>query len=126
MRPTRQRSELLALLERVDGFLTAQQLHARLQRAGSSIGLATVYRNLAALTEQGLVDTVSGVGGEVRYRACSTTHHHHLSCTGCGKTVELVLEDLERVCAEVAQRNGFSDIRHTVEISGTCADCARR
>jgi Fur family ferric uptake transcriptional regulator len=123
MRTTKQRTEIANLLDTVDEFLTAQEIHALLQDRGSKIGLATVYRNLASLTERAQVDAVTGTTGETRYRSCSTQHHHHLTCVECGRTVELALKDIEAICANVAKRHGFTNLRHTVELSGTCRDC---
>ena len=55
-RQTRQRSAVLALLDDQDGFRTAQDLHALLRERGEAVGLATVYRALQALMDDGLVD----------------------------------------------------------------------
>lgn len=123
MRHTRQRTDLLDLLAEVREFLTARDIHALLQQRGSRMSLATVYRNLGLLANQSLVDAVAGPTGELRYRACSDEHHHHLTCARCGRSVEIMLPDLETICAEVARRNGFSDVEHTVEIVGTCNEC---
>ena len=49
---TRQRAAVGALLERTDDFRSAQQLHETLREAGDAVGLATVYRTLAALAPQ--------------------------------------------------------------------------
>ena len=124
MRNTRQRGELLALLASVDEFLTAQEIHALLLERGSGVGLATVYRNLAMLVEQRDIDTTASPTGELRYRSCSKTHHHHITCERCGHTVEIELADIESICASAANRHGFTSVQHTVEIIGICKHCA--
>ena len=124
MRNTRQRGDLLGLLETVDEFMTAQEIHALLQQRGSSVGLATVYRNLAKLVEQREIDTVTAPSGEIRYRSCSKTHHHHITCERCGHTVEIELADIESICASAAKRHDFTSVQHTVEIIGICKNCA--
>lgn len=123
MRATKQRAEIAALLDDVDEFLTAKEIHALLQQRGSAIGLATVYRNLAALTERSEVDAVTGITGETRYRSCSSRHHHHLRCTECGKTVELEVDEIEAICRRLAKRHGFTNLVHTIELAGICRDC---
>ena len=50
---------------------------------GSGVGLATVYRTLGWLAENGVVDTLSHNRGEACYRLCGDGHHHHLVCSGC-------------------------------------------
>jgi len=123
-RTTRQRGEIITLL-RTDGtFRTAQEIHAALKRDGNPVGLATVYRNLAALTQSGEVDCIIRENGETRYRHCSPEHHHHLLCRMCGKTVEVRPETFEAWCQSTAEAHGFREITHTVEIVGTCNVCA--
>ena len=122
-RSTRQRAALLALLTQVPGFLSAQELHARLQAEGASVGLATVYRALQDLTERGVVDVLHTGDGEAVYRRCSTDHHHHLVCRRCGRAVEVVGPAVEAWASEVGTAHGFSAIEHQVDVFGVCAEC---
>ncbi|KGN35442.1 Fur family transcriptional regulator [Knoellia flava TL1] len=102
-------------------FLSAQDLHGRLQQRGESVGLATVYRNLQAMAADGDVDVLRTDDGECVYRSCGTdAHHHHLVCRECGRTVEVEGPAVEKWAAEVARQNGFSDVTHTIELFGTC------
>jgi Fur family ferric uptake transcriptional regulator len=123
-RSTRQRSAVAALLDEVDDFRSAQDLHDLLKQRGESVGLTTVYRALQSLADAGEVDVLRTGDREVIYRRCSTArHHHHLVCRECGKTVEVegpaVVESwADRVAAE----HGYSDVAHTLEIFGTCSD----
>jgi len=122
-RPTRQRAAVEALLVGIDDFMSAQALHARLRASGETVGLATVYRNLQAMAADGDVDMMRTDDGEAVYRRCSTGHHHHLVCRSCGRTVEVEAVAVERWAERISAQNGFSEVRHTVEIFGTCADC---
>jgi Fur family ferric uptake transcriptional regulator len=123
LRPTAQRLLVLAELEQEPDDATAQQLHERLRRRGERIGLATVYRTLAALADAGVVDRLSHHPGEVCYRLCGAGHHHHLVCTGCHRVVEVDDCGLEPWLAEVAARHDFVATGHSVELAGVCADC---
>lgn len=125
VRATRQRAAISALLENLDDFRSAQELHDELRRRGESIGLTTVYRTLQSMSAAGLVDTLRADTGESVYRRCSAHHHHHLVCRRCGSTVEVGGREVEAWAAEVAIEHGFSDVSHTIEIFGTCADCSR-
>lgn len=126
-RTTRQRSALAELLERTPEFRSAQQLHAMLGEQGESVSLATVYRNLGALAEAGEVDALAAPGGETRYRRCRRTeHHHHLVCRRCGAAVELEAPAVEEWAGRTAAAHGFTEVDHTVEITGLCAACAAR
>jgi Fur family ferric uptake transcriptional regulator len=123
-RQTRQRTAVLALLDELDGFRTAQDLHALLRERGDAVGLATVYRALQALVDDGLVDVLRSEDGEAAYRRCSPVHHHHLVCRSCGTTVEVADPPVERWAARVAAEHGFADVQHQLEVFGTCRACA--
>ncbi|MGN6409095.1 MAG: Fur family transcriptional regulator [Curtobacterium sp.] len=122
-RPTRQQAAVAEMLGRSEEFTSAQTVHARLRDAGEGVGLATVYRALQSMVEAGTVDVLRTDDGEAVYRACSTHHHHHLVCRQCGRTVEVEGPAVERWADAVAAENDFSDVTHTLEIFGTCADC---
>ncbi len=123
VRSTRQRTAVADLLERVDGFKSAQDLHDLLRHDGASVGLTTVYRHLQALADAGAVDVLRTPDGESVYRICGTGHHHHLVCRVCGRTVEVEGRAVERWTRQVAEAEGFVDVDHTVEIVGTCGAC---
>jgi Fur family ferric uptake transcriptional regulator len=122
-RTTKQRQALAHVLSEVDGFRTAQQLHAILAERGDKVGIATVYRSLQLLAEADMVDVIHGEDGEASYRRCSTRHHHHLVCRSCGKAVEAQAPAVETWVAAIAAEHGFHDVSHDLEIFGTCADC---
>lgn len=125
-RSTRQKRALASVLDASDGFRSAQDLHAELQALGENIGLTTVYNQLRALAENGDLDALRGDDGETRYRRCNTgEHHHHLVCRQCARAVEVEGPEVERWAALMANRHGFVDVTHTVEVLGTCAECAK-
>jgi Fur family ferric uptake transcriptional regulator len=121
---TRQRSAVWAALEGAGEFQSAQQLHARLRADGDGVGLATVYRTLQQLADDGDVDVLRAADGETVYRRCSTVrHHHHLVCRSCGRTVELDAAAVERWARRIGEEHGFTDVDHVVELFGTCREC---
>ncbi len=124
-RTTRQRTAIAALLDEVDEFRSAQQLHALLAVRGETIGLATVYRTLGAMADADELDTLRTDSGESLYRRCERQHHHHLVCRRCGATVEVTGVGLEAAVRAVATAHGYTDVTHSLELFGTCARCAR-
>ena len=120
-RSTRQRDAVADYLRAEATFVSAQQIYAALREQGSTIGLATVYRALQGLVDDGAVDALRTDDGEVVYRRCdSDVHHHHLVCRECGRTVEVEGPAVERWAQAVAGQHGFHDVSHTLEIFGTC------
>lgn len=122
-RNTRQRRAVVAILDDLDGFASAQEIHDILRRRGESVGLSTVYRNLQALADAAEVDALRNDDGEVLYRQCSAGHHHHLVCRVCGRTVEVEGPTVERWADRIGEENGFTEVAHTLEIFGTCGGC---
>ncbi len=91
------------------------------------IGLATVYRILRQLTEQGLIKELEYGSGCSRYDAC-THRHDHAICTKCGALLD-VPEDIQlpsEALQAAAQSTGFELGSHEVRIYGLCATCQTR
>ncbi|MDP9791590.1 Fur family ferric uptake transcriptional regulator [Catenuloplanes nepalensis] len=124
VRNTRQRTAVSSLLAEVEGFHSAQDLHAMLRDRGERVGLTTVYRTLQGLADSGEIDVMRPPGGEHLYRRCSSGHHHHLVCRSCGSTVEVEGPAVESWADREAARHGYVDVSHTLEIFGTCPNCA--
>ena len=125
VRGTRQAEALSVVLDGLPGFCSAQQIHAELRSRGAHVGLTTVYRHLQVLSEDGRVDAIRDASGETLYRKCrSDTHHHHLTCRSCGRSVEVEGRAVERWAEDVALEAGFTDVGHTVELFGLCPGCS--
>jgi Fur family transcriptional regulator, ferric uptake regulator len=126
IRGTRQAEALYGALADMPAFSSAQDIHAELRRRGERIGLTTVYRQLQVLAEDGMVDAIRDQSGETLYRRCETSsHHHHITCRSCGRSIEVEGSAVERWTQHVAAEAGFVDVDHTVEIFGRCPDCVR-
>lgn len=121
-RRTEQRASIVQALQRSDRAMTAQELHDSID----AVGLATVYRNLGRLAEDGEIDAIRRPNGEMAYRACASGHHHHLVCRECGKVVELHDCSLDDWSNKIAEKHGFVGVEHQAELLGTCEQCNGR
>jgi Fur family ferric uptake transcriptional regulator len=125
LRPTRQRVAVSSVLDDLEDFRSAQEIHAMLRDRGDNVGLATVYRTLQSLAQADEVDVLRSSDGESVYRRCSSAeHHHHLVCRRCGRTVEVAGPAVEQWADRVAAEHGFAEVSHTLEVFGTCRGCA--
>ena len=117
---TEQRRAILEALSRSSAPVTAQELHGQVP----GVGLATIYRNLNRLAEEGQAESMLRESGERAFLVCATGHHHHLTCRSCGR-VE-VLHDCRfgDWASEVGRRHGFREVEHKAELVGLCSDCA--
>lgn len=124
-RNTWQREAVRSALAESEGFVSAQALHTALRDTGSGIGLATVYRALTDLADEGQADSLQR-DGEALYRACTSgSHHHHLICRTCGLTVEIEATAVEDWARQVAAEHGFTRAEHVVDVFGLCETCSR-
>ena len=117
---TEQRTAILDALREAPAPQTAQELHERLPE----VGLATVYRNLQRLAEEGEAESVLRESGERAFLICIDDHHHHLSCRFCGRVEVLQDCSFGDWAREVGAAHGFSDVEHRAELVGICADCS--
>ena len=123
VRSTRQRLVVLTELMRERNDVTAQGLHERLRARGERLGLATVYRTLGLLADEGFVDALSHHPGELCYRVCGQGHHHHLVCSNCHQVVEIEECELDPWLERISEAHGFVTTGHRLEVSGLCGDC---
>lgn len=124
-RVTRQRRAVSAALDELDDFVSTQELHRLLHDRGESVSLATAYRILQSMADDGLVDVLRNGDNEAVYRRCAVEHHHHhLLCRNCGRAVEIEAPAVEQWATRIAAEHGFTDAAHTVEIQGLCPECA--
>lgn len=124
MRTTKQRTAVVEVMQEIDRFQSAKEIHTALQERNAKVGLTTVYRTLQSLVDIKAVDALHSPTGEVLYRHCETeAHHHHLVCTKCGRTEEIDGGPIEKWANEVASTHGFQLTGHDAEIFGVCAKC---
>lgn len=121
-----QQAVLQCLQRRENACLTAADLSEALRQAGHTVGLATVYRQLDKLTQQGLVHKITTEDGAL-YQYCPQAGHPHdcflLRCEDCGRMVHLDCHHLEDVCRHLSAQHHFSiDPRRTV-LTGSCETC---
>lgn len=118
---------VLAVLQASTSHPTAQEVYDEVRRKRPKIGLATVYRILHQLAEQGVIK-VCGYGSE-RARYDARTHRHdHACCTECGALLDVPVEiKLSReVLEQAARAAGIEMGSHEVRIYGRCQHCQAR
>jgi Fur family ferric uptake transcriptional regulator len=119
------RTAVIELLAAEGGCIDAEQVGARLQEQGRSVGTASVYRALGLLAELGLLRKVAVAGAPVRFELVHPDghHHHHIVCDGCGRTVAFTDEALERAIHDVSRRASFDVRGHEITLHGICEAC---
>ncbi|GLK63374.1 transcriptional repressor [Paracoccus kondratievae] len=116
VRITRQRAALLRVLADAEDHPDATQLHQRAMAAGAGVSLATVYRTLAALETQGVIQKLEFEGEPARFEPADGNHHDHMIDVETGEVMEFVNERIERLQAEIAAEMGYEIVRHRLEL----------
>ena len=126
---TKQRRILQSFLaDHPDESLSAADIAAAL--SGASISVSAVYRNLAALEEEGRVRRISrGSGREIYYQYTDTEScraHLHLLCKSCGATYHMDKEDADQLIETLARHEKFLIDTVDTVLYGTCEACQIR
>ncbi|MFF5505092.1 Fur family transcriptional regulator [Streptomyces roseolus] len=124
-RTSRRRAAVQQALAGHAEFVSAQQLHGLMNESDVRVGLTTVYRALQALERSGAADVVQDGDGErlYRYRRPGAGHCHYLLCRRCRRHEPLDTDAVEEWVAAVVRSSGFTDVEHTLELSGVCSGC---
>jgi Fur family ferric uptake transcriptional regulator len=122
---TKQRELILKFLYENDDHFTPEDLYMLLKKEhpDTNMGIATVYRTLTLLEEEGMASSISfGTQGK-KYELGLKKHHDHLICTACGDITEFLDEIIEEQQEEIAKKFNFQMTNHTMKIVGLCKNC---
>lgn len=122
-RNTQQRRAILSALELAQGPLTAQEVLDVASQELDSLGIATVYRNLASLEEHEEIVAVHLPNDMVRYEPAGRGHHHHFHCTNCEQVFELTAKCPVAILEGVTLPGGFKVQDHALTLYGACPNC---
>ena len=121
IRQTRQKNAIRSAFKSTDRPLSVDEATLLAQREVEGLSIATVYRNLKLLLEEGWLVAVDLPGQAARYEVAGKEHHHHFQCTTCQKTFELRGCLLQR---KPRLPRGFRASGHEFFVYGTCATCS--
>lgn len=120
-RNTRQRTAIREAISIAARPLLPHEVLAAAQAAAPGLSIATVYRNLKALVDEGQLRAVMLPGESARFELADVGHHHHFQCRVCGRVFEVHAcpGDLQGLAPA-----GFSVEDHDLTLYGRCRDCA--
>lgn len=123
IRITQQRQAILKTLEISNRPLTPDEILELSQQYYQGLSIATVYRNLKALTTMNKLVEVKLPGESSRYELAGKAHHHHFCCRICGRVLDIYecLSNINRLAP-----TGYIIEDHILILYGTCAECANR
>ena len=96
-------------------------------KADKKVSRATIYRTIKLLEEFGAIKEVIKRNNKTIYEfVVGKSHHDHLVCIECGKIIEFVSEDIEKLQDEICEKYEFKPIHHRLEIFGICKECREK
>jgi Fur family transcriptional regulator, ferric uptake regulator len=121
-RKTKQRDALRDVLEHAEGPLSVGDLLEAASERVDGLGVATVYRTVGALLEEGWIAAVEIPGEPARYERANKAHHHHFQCESCDRVFDIAgcMDNLRKLVPPK-----FRIKAHDVTLYGVCAGCAR-
>lgn len=123
-RVTAQRRLVLDAVQHARHHITADEVTRAVRAKNPKIDPSTVYRNLEALEESGLVSHTHLDDRVIQWHRADATRHGHLVCRRCGDEAELPEPELVRMERRLRTRHGFeADLGHSAMV-GLCRDCA--
>lgn len=85
---------------------------------------ASVYRSIDLFERLGVVQRLNtGWKYKLELSDAFNEHHHHLTCTTCGRTIAMNELELERLITRLAATHSFAPSAHQIEIQGLCQQC---
>lgn len=84
----------------------------------------SVYRTIALFESLGIVHRIwNGFKSSIELSDTHSPHHHHFTCTNCGKVISFKSEEVEKTLHALETTLGVTINQHLVEVSGFCDSC---
>lgn len=122
MKFSKQREVILQTLMENAVHPNADGVFREVRKKLPSISLATVYRNLKQLSDQGVIRSIEGLDGSVRFDH-RMHRHHHFFCTCCKKIYDIENVDIPALTNKISEEYGFSVDSFDMTFKGICHNC---
>ena len=120
LRLTEQRKVIVRLLEETISDTKfhpdVDEIYSRAIKIDKKISVATVYRTVKLLEENGIIDKHEFKAGKARYEVSTDNHHDHLIDINSGEIIEFVDDDIEKLKKRIAKKHGYDLIDHRLEL----------
>ena len=103
----------------------ALSLREIFEKANSTIDRVSIYRNIELFEKLHIVRRIT-IGWKYKLELSDIfiAHHHHLTCLGCSKIIDIVDESqVEQFIESISRSISFTPLNHHFEIEGYCFDC---
>lgn len=116
MRLSQQRRYILELLWQAREHLSAREIYHRLNQQGKEIGHTSVYQNLEALSQQGIIECVERFDGRL-YGNISDSHSH-VNFLDSDQIIDVHVELPEALLQEIEAKAGVKITDYRIDFYG--------
>ena len=123
---TKPREQISQILREEPRFLTAAEIHRRLDLSHAKVSLSTVYRTLDHLLAKGAVTSRVDAEGEASFMHCEPSSTSTITRSGprkCGRVEDVDCDSAEQFADSLRERHGFELDDHAMEFFGRCSEC---
>jgi len=125
-RITPQRYAVLNILAENKDHPDVDQIYNKVKTQFPTTSIATVYKTVALLKEQGEVLELGFHNCNNRYDGNKPYPHSHVICTKCKKMMDPELSTLDELSSEMSQKTGYKIDSHRLDFFGLCPDCQKK
>ena len=122
MNYSKQRETILNTLKENVVHPTAEYLYDVLKKENSTISLATLYRNLNQLAENGIIKKIDGLENSSHFDH-NTHEHYHFICKKCKRVFDIDADVAPELIRKTEELTDFVIENHDIVFSGICKDC---
>lgn len=116
IRMTEQRKVIAEVIGKADDHPSVEEVYFRANKIDSKISIATVYRTVKLLEEEGVIEKHDFGDGKARYEEATEQHHDHIINVRTGEVIEFVNEEIEKLQERIAKEHGFDLVDHRLEL----------
>jgi len=113
----------LAILESIciHRHINIDKLYDEVKQKFNSVSLATIYKNINAMTKNLLLQEIKIANKKSVYEMIKEEHSHFV-CNSCGDVIDIQVET-KNITKDMEEKYDFTISQSDVVLSGTCKNC---
>lgn len=123
-RATKQRQIILDIIKKDRSHPTMADIYRKVQSKDSTIGQATVYRNINELVENNEVEKITDLSGQFHFDG-NEEKHYHLLCTNCHKIIDIFDKNYSSLISNITNNQEVTITDVKITCSGLCSTCKK-
>ena len=124
LKRSKQKELILRIMKSTSSHPTADWVYEQARKEIPNISLATIYRNLKLMKDNGELLELDLGQGQSHYDG-DTSNHYHFRCEKCGKLFDLEQPVDTAIDEKVGRETGHDVTHHVLEFRGTCKYCMK-